>query len=348
MNVEVVSIEKFREELCQWSFFWKKDIEKSKERNLTLFASDLGNKGEYFASLLSGKKGTGSGGSGFDLIGYSTDPNLEGDILADESKFTCLVQPKFCKKCIDNYCVENNITDKKEKNSVKNKFKIIFFYEKCPKCESNDFEFVNDSRWGIDAYAGVKYKDNLEYYWLQVLEPSDYDGGCRKFNYKCFKISAKDKNFSEYLENQLEQGSKNNCNLLPYSYDFYRFSPIKICEFIIDISGENTNIIDVFWNLESDRVEDLPLDGKYSPNLTKDELISIFENMQINPYGYTSDKKKSWSKADVKSTGFDSEVTYLLNSLKNISNGKNISEYLSIRKKSHGKDRGKTERPILN
>jgi len=317
MKHPIVTKEKFLSEIKEWSMSWLKDIEKSIDRNLTMFGTSIGERGEYLASLISGKSGTGSGGSGFDLS--------DGD-SADESKFACLIQPKCCLTC--------------KKNNEKND-RIIFFYNNCPKCGSTEFKYINDSRWGIDAKAGVQYKDKMENYWLQTLEPVEYNSNCRTFIYKCFKVSAHNENFSEYVLNQLENGSKDNCNLLPYSVDFYRFSPIKVVEVQIELNEKGNIISDVFWNLSNTEVEKMPMDV-----LTKEECKLVLENLGVNIYSYTTSKSKSWSKSDKKNTGFENELDYLKVLIKNSISDKNLADYISIRKKSLGKDRGITTRSL--
>lgn len=334
MKRDIVTLSEFLNEIKDWSSTWSKDIEKSLDRNLTLFGSSGGERGEYLASLISGKLGTGSGGSGFDL---------SDGVTADESKFACLVQPKVCNKCVDIYCKENNVA---KSPKIDSKFRIIFFYPNCPKCGGNDFKYVSDSRWGIDSKAGIQYKDKMDIYWLQTLEPSEYDSKCRTFIYKCFKISAKDENFSEYLLNQKENGSKDNCNLLPFSIDFYRFSPIKVVEVMIELKDGDSVVTDIFWNLSNIEIEKMPSTGRYAPSLTKEELKVVLENLEVNVYSYTDSKSKSWSKKDKKLSGYESEIEYLKNLVEISITDKNLADYISIRKKSLGKNRGITTRSL--
>jgi hypothetical protein len=334
MKHSIVTKETFLGEIKDWSITWSKDIDKSLDRNLTIFGSSIGTRGEYFASLISGKSGMGSGGSGFDL---------SDGISADESKFACLVQPKVCNKCVDTYCSENKVA---KSTTIESKFRIIFFYPNCPKCGGNDFKYINDSRWGIDSKAGIQYKDKMENYWLQTLEPTEYDSNCRKFIYKCFKVSAKNENFSEYLLNQMNNGSKDNCNLLPFSVDFYRFSPVKVVEVMIELKEGESIISDIFWNPLSEEVEKMPVDGRYAPSLKKEEVKLVLENLEVDIYSYTKSKSKSWSKIDKDLTGFESEGEYLKNLVKSSIGDKNLADFISIRNKSLGKERGITTRNL--
>lgn len=333
MKHPIVSKEDFLNKIKEWSSNWSKDINKSLDRNLTIFGSSVGVEGEYLASLISGKSGTGSGGSGFDL---------SDGISADESKFACLVQPKVCNKCVDTYSMENNVS----KKSIESKCRIIFFYSNCPKCGGNDFKYIKDSRWGIDSKAGIQYKDKMENYWLQTLEPTEYDSNCRTFIYKCFRVLSKNENFSEYLQNQMENGSKDNCNLLPFSVDFYRFSPVKVAEVMIELKEDESIVNDIFWNPLNEEVEKMPVDGKYSPSLNKEEIKSVLEDLEVDIYSYSKSKSKSWSKADKDLTGFESELEYLKKLVKSSIGDKNLADFISIRNKSLGKDRGITTRNL--
>lgn len=341
MKHDIVKESEFLKEIEEWIKPWRYDINKSLERNLALFCSDLGGKGELFASLISGKSGTGSGGSGFDL---------SDKVLGDESKFTSWVQSKVCNSCVNLYCEENNIPKANRKN-FESKFKIIFFYDKCPNCNNSEFTYKHDSRWGIDSKAGIEYKDKMENYWLQVLEPEEYKSDCRKFTYKCYKISAHNENFSEYLLNQRENGSKDNCNLLPYSYDFWRFSPVKVVEVSIDISTDKNIVSSVFFNLENTEVEKAPITGKNSEwfeALSKEECKSVLtEGFKLeNIYPYTKSKSKSWSKKDKLETKTETESSYLKNLIKSQIGDANVADYLTIRDKALGKDRGVTVRGL--
>ena len=267
-------------------------IEFSRESNLDLFLEGKGGIGEYLGSLVSGKKGTGSGGSGFDLS--------DGE-SADEVKLACLVQSSKCKDC---------------------DAKVLFWYAECNYCGSSNLKRLNDSRWGIDATAGVKYKDELDKYILQVIKPKEYDADCKTFIYEYYVVDSKDPYFSEYLVNQYNNGKKSNCNYLPYSYDFYLSNPVKLIELEFTVN-ENGNRYKVnYWNLEHSEACDIPLSV-----LRKSELIILLESEGIY-------YKDNWNLAKF--------ITAVETQFRG-----NPKNYLTLRNKSHGKDRGITNRKLI-
>jgi len=267
-------------------------IKFSRESNLDLFLEGKGGIGEYLGYLVSGKKGTGSAGSGFDL---------SDGVSADEVKLACLVQSSKCKDCGT---------------------KVLFWYDECNHCGSTDLKRLRDSRWGIDAAAGVKYKDELDNYILQVIKPKEYDATCRTFIYEYYVVDSKDPYFVEYLVNQYNDGKKSNCNYLPYSYDFYLSSPVKLIEveFTVDENGNQYQVN--YWNLENSEVCDVPLSV-----LRKSELITLLGAEGI-------DYKNNWNLTKIK-TVVETEFSG------------NPKDHLISRNKSHGKDRGITNRKLI-
>jgi len=208
---------------------WFVQIKQSLNSNLDGFISDSGFMGEFLASLITGKKGTASAGSGFDLS--------DGD-RADESKLAVWVRAKICNGCGE---------------------KVLFFKPKC-ECNSKDFTYPSDSRFGIDSKAGIEYKKILQYYVLQIIRPAEYNSNNRKFIYEAFLVDADNKFFSEYLLNQLMVSKKsNNCNLLPYSYDFYRAQPKKVVELEIDVNEVGSEIDVKYFNLKNTQPEQMDL-----------------------------------------------------------------------------------------
>jgi hypothetical protein len=248
--------EYFIEEFKTFSDIWKLRIRQSLDSNLDGFCTDSSFMGEYLGHLITGKKGTASAGSGFDL----SDGNK-----ADECKFAILVRGKICANC-------NN--------------KNLFFRDKC-SCGSSEFKYPSDSRWGIDSKAGIDYKDSLEYYVLQTLEPTENSSDCRVFKYKAFIVDAKNKYFAEYLINQRINSKKSdNCNLLPYSYDFYRSQPKKVIDLTIDLNKEGDYITANFFNLENGFLENMPI-SKVPKNILLD---IIYQQDIIFPQGIPSKK----------------------------------------------------------
>ena len=142
-------------------------------------------------------KGTGSISHGYDHENH------------DETKGTSWIQPKKCLNCDS---------------------KLHFFSDKC-SCGSENFKYVNDSRWGIDTKAHFDYEINKYHLW--ILYPETYSEKCKVFNLKQYIIDGNDAVFNDILEVQLERGSSKLKNFQPYSGDFYASNPKEISSFTI-------------------------------------------------------------------------------------------------------------------
>lgn len=233
---------------------WPIQIRQSRLSNLDMFLSDSGPMGEYLGSLITGKKGTASAGLGFDL---------SDGVTADEVKLASLVRPKKCVHC---------------------GVKMLFFKEKCD-CGSTDFKNLGDSRWSIDSKAGIEYKEQLDKYILQVIKPLNNLFDCKEFIYEAFLIDAKNKYFTEYLKNQLLNSPKsNNCNLLPYSFDFYRAEPMKVVALKITLNELDSDIESLYYNLKNTNSEKMPLnivESKTLKNILEENSI-LFKKSSSN------------------------------------------------------------------
>jgi hypothetical protein len=240
--------EDFISEFKTFSDRWPTQIRQSRISNLDMFASDSGTMGEFLASLITGKKGTASAGSGFDL---------SDGIKADESKLAILVRAAVCNKCGE---------------------KVLFFKETC-SCGSTDFTYPSDSRWGIDSKAGIEYKEQLDKYILQVIKPVRNSFDCNEFIYDAFLVDANNKYFTEYLMNQYVNSNKsNNCNLLPHSYDFYRAEPVKVVSLKITLNDFDSNIDCLYYDLNNNVSEIMPLDivpVKYIKSILESKSIDF-------------------------------------------------------------------------
>ena len=242
----------FISEFKTFSDKWPAQIRQSILTNLDGFVSESGFMGEFLASLITGKKGTASAGSGFDL----SDGNK-----ADEAKLAILVRASVCTECGN---------------------KVLFFKEKC-ECGCSKFKFPNDSRFSMDSKAGIEYKEQLDKYVVQVIKPVVNSFNCTEFIYEAFLIDAKNKYFTEYLMNQYINSNKsNNCNLLPYSYDFYRAEPVKVISIKISLNKNDSNIECLFYKLNNTISEKMPLDivpTIFLKNILKFNLISFKNNI---------------------------------------------------------------------
>ncbi len=283
----------FISEFKTFSDKWPTQIRQSVLTNLDGFVSESGFMGEFLASLITGKKGTASAGSGFDL----SDGNR-----ADEAKLAILVRASVCTNCGS---------------------KVLFFKEKCD-CGCSKFKFPNDSRFTIDSKAGIEYKEQLDKYVVQVIKPVVNSFDCTEFIYEAFLIDAKNKYFTEYLMNQYVNSNKsNNCNLLPYSYDFHRAEPVKVVSIKISLNQTNSIIECLFYKLDNTIPEKMPLNIVASKTLK-----NILQNNSIQ-------FKKSCSKQ------------MLINLIESNLDASNLTiESFPLKQKSLGKERGITTRKI--
>lgn len=272
---------------------WPLRIKQSIFSNLDGFVSDSGFMGEYLGSLITGKKGTASAGMGFDL---------SDGTMAAEAKLTVWARAAKCKTCNE---------------------KVLFFKEQC-KCGSFHLEYPSDSRWSIDSKAGIKYKDLIDKYVLQIIKPVTDTFDCLEFIYEAFLIDSNNKYFTEYLMNQYENSTKsNNNNLLPYSFDFYRGEPVKVISLKIKLNEFDSDIDCLYFDLKNDKPEKMKIEL-----LTRDELKFVLKSNSI-------EFKKSWT---------NSKLINLINS--NLNFNELSVDNFPLRKKNHNKSRGYTDRKI--
>jgi hypothetical protein len=109
------------------------------------------------------------------------------------------------------------------------------------------------------------------------------------------KLDANNEYFNNYISNQFENSNKsNNCNLLPFSYDFHLSGPIMLLDYDID---ENHNIIKNYETINSTTIMDIPVNI-----FTKKEKqdMNINENIETIPYDtykqYFTLRKKNLNK----------------------------------------------------
>jgi len=194
------------------------------ESNTRISFKDIGAFCEMLASNYNPNFiGSGSGGMGYDLINYATKKGVE-------VKSCCTIQNCICKGCGTKY----------------NKL----FVSLCPKCQSSEREEIFDSRFGIDAKEFLRqYKEgHFENFTICYISLSkqDYANHLLRIKMEWFKITFDDPNILdiqlEYFNNQNDFGRKPHCNLLPYSYDFYKLCPKKIDETVLEINYADLNI----------------------------------------------------------------------------------------------------------
>ena len=285
--------EEYKEGLQRWTKNWSWQIPCSIKSNLDLLCPDSGAMGEELSSIASGKKGGASGGSGFDLVDKKRKK-------ADEVKLALWVQSSKCQNCEE---------------------KVLFWHSQCNHCGSLNLKIKADSRWGIDARATVLYKEILEYYHLMIVTPKEYVSSCRTFTFSHFVIKGSNDYFCQYIENQFYGSTKsNNCNLLPYSYDFYMCEPIKIIESTIMVKEEDVEIN--YFDLDSKVPEPMDIN-----KLKSKELKILLDSKGVEYKSNSNLSKLKKIVGDEFLTGIPTELLFL-------------------RKKNLNKNRGNTSRKM--
>ena len=200
------------------------EFERTKNKNLSKAFRGVGDFGEELTTyLFPNSFGSASkGGCAFDNI--EIDVETHKPILAREVKTCCQIQPKLCTKCGN---------------------KTPYFQIGCMFCGSISFKEIKDTRFGIDSEAHFKYEALLKEYVLIVV---DYSNLNQDISIKIYKIPSSNIYFTNYLKNQKDNSKSSNCNLLPYSYDFYASGPILILDYDINLANE---IKENLYNLEN-------------------------------------------------------------------------------------------------
>lgn len=196
----------------------------NKEHNTKIAFKDIGPLCELMAIKYNpGFSGSGSGGMGFDLINSKTNKAIE-------VKSCCTIQNAKCKNC-----------------SIK--FNNIFLSE-CPKCSSENFSIMKDSRFGIDAgeFLDQFNKNIIDNFTLCHISLINSDKIVNKISIMLdwYKIDFKDPEIIEhqlkYFQNQKNYGRKSHSNLLPLSYDFYKLSPKQVDKINIILNYSNLDV----------------------------------------------------------------------------------------------------------
>lgn len=245
-------------------------FEETKNKNFTKAFKNIGDFGEELVlHMFPESIGSGSnGGCAFDNIELNDNKSVK---LAREVKILSKIQPKQCINC---------------------KYKIPYFQKVCINCNGVEFKIICDSRFGIDSKAHIEYKNLLQEYILVIL---DYDMNTKYINIKIIKIDANNEYFNNYISNQFENSNKsNNCNLLPFSYDFYLSGPIMLLDYDID---ENHNIIKNYENMNSSKIMDIPI-NKFNKKEKEDMLLDVnLESISYDTYKqYFKLRKKNLNK----------------------------------------------------
>ena len=238
------------------------DKEREKCRNKPFAFCGLGEMGENLLLEMFPKSfGSGSkGGIAYDNIELNTDRSIK---FARECK-TCSLNGT--KECISKKCKGNHKTG----------YKAPTFQPTCTRCGESKFKSNNDSRLGICTKAHKEYAIDLnilkEYIFILIKYISESDS----ITIHCCKIMCDNEYCTDYLLNQLNSGSKNTCNCLPYSIDFNLSGPITL--FNIELFRNDEHKIH-YYNLDNTKHDDIPLHNKNTGQKLKYKF-----NGDVNPF----------------------------------------------------------------
>lgn len=283
---------KLCEEIIDWSLSEFKNINKEKKfnKNIGFAFSGLGDQGEVFTSIMYPNSiGSASkGGCAFDNKEYNDDGSFK---ITREVKFLSLDGSKICKTC----------ESQNKKNGTKGETKVPRFQPRCLFCKESNFDIPKDSRWCISAKAHKDYCNDIYKLNEYVLFLSEYNETDNSINLECYKISSNNQYFSNYIENQFTNGTGNNCNFQPYSWDFYMSGPIILFNINIDENGE---INENFFDLKNENIMRVPKNiiEKNKKNCEYDKSIPEEGVEYLNIIDFCTIKKKSLGKKRGKIT----------------------------------------------
>ena len=235
--------------------------------------------------------GCGSGGMGLDLVNYKTKKSIE-------VKSCCTIQNAVCKRC-------------------GTKFNDLFVNE-CPKCGSRQYKIMKDSRFGIDAKEflnqfGEGFFENFTMCYISLVK-NDVFKKSITIKQEWFIIDFLDDEIRDiqlkYFQNQAELGRKAHCNLLPYSYDFYKLCPKKIDDKNIEINYGDLNIDPKIYDCPFEKNLRVPL------NLIPEKNRDLF--MALHSF------------------------------VKGTADAKDFTKHLDYKEKSLGKERGDTRKKVYD
>jgi hypothetical protein len=252
----IIILKKLKEELLFFNFIQRVYIKKEKKynKNISIAFSNISGFAEELTLIIYKNSfgGCSKGGCAFDNITLDKYNNIKS---AREVKICCLIQPKKCE------CGS----------------KIPYFQIKCIFCSRQEFKFVKDSRFGIDAKAQHLYNNIINEYILYLI---DFNDEKEDINFKCYKINSNNKYFQKYLENQRKNSkSSNTCNLLPFSYDFYLSGPMLLFDF--NLTKENNFIINSY-NLLNNKKVDIPINIFYKNEIKQFNIPAKTKYLDYN------------------------------------------------------------------
>ena len=292
MNDEEIKI--LNNELFDMAKIWQYQLHLEyidPKRNVRLSFKDIGSFGELLAvSYNPGYIGSGSGGMGLDLINTTTKKCIE-------VKSCCTIQNSKCE------------------NKEYHKFNPLF-HNKCPICNHGGKE-ISDSRFSINAKEFLDQYNNgfFDSFTLFLVQQVSHDKINKKLVVKLnwYKIDFNDKKLKkiklDYFRQQAKKGKKTTCNLLPFSFDFY-----KLCPVLVDIV-----CIELDYN-------------DMSKNPIIEHKKSIKNPLRVPIDILTSKEKQIFEKLSSYSAK-DKTVDMI-----------DFTKKIPYRKKTHGKNRGDTRK----
>ena len=230
------------------------------QKNVRLAFRDIGSFAEFLAlDFCENYTGSGSGGMGLDLVNRESEKAIE-------VKSCCLIQNAKCSKCGTKY---NDL-----------------FAIRCPVCGSKDHLTPKDSRFGISTSELLQQIERgiFDCFIMCCLKQENHDSAKKEieFELEWFKIDFDDKKIRDiqldYFKNQKAKGKKDHCNLLPYSFDFYKLCPKKLSTVTIRINYSDLNKSPiVVERLSSHSVVRVPKSVLKSKEIDSFESLSTYD-----------------------------------------------------------------------
>lgn len=241
-------------------------------RNLILKWSKITNQtsqvrlaypGQHLASVITGIKGIGTAARGNDLSdGSEVKTCSRADQLSE------------CLSC---------------------SAKVLPWQKVCPICGSKNINIKTDSHWIFSIKSEDELKLLLDKVPRIILILFDRESIEREdIRLRAWVIDPKNKYVREFFEdyfynNYTKKEKPAPCNLHPLKYDFFMMTPKLIFHATINI--ENRTIEILFWNLDNQEPEEMPINI-----LREKEIRDIFKDELNKGMGIEDIKKKMRKK----------------------------------------------------
>ena len=242
-------MDELEDKLKHFAHLWRAELYTEKHHYLKyndstrLFMDSIGKQMEsialttcnyFFSDSGDTYEASGTGGSGYDLINVDTRKGVE-------VKSCNLIQNVIC-SCGRRY------------NPV--------LSSTCPSCGSAVRTERKDTRFGIDAKETIRQCENdlFDRFIFAQIDATELNPATGHVTLSigidsvafvendCFLVDSKEVDVNslrkrldprlEYFYNQLENGKKAHCNLLPNSFDYYMLNPVRLFNIQISFSYE--------------------------------------------------------------------------------------------------------------